>query len=125
MKAKTILMAIAIIFSVVMLIWFGGWAVWTQFHLWDSMNNVEYQNTLYVLMFLAVLMGCGLVLRKRKVPMQRQDIDHTLTVQDPSQNPVDLVTLNKRVDELSEKVGDMHMTMDFLKKVKEKNGENS
>lgn len=123
MKGKRIIIGLTITFAIVGLIWFGGWAVWTQFHLWDSMKNFEYENMLFVLMFLTVLMGSGLVLRLRKAPMQRQDVEHTLTVQDPSQNPVDLASVSKRLDELSEKVADIHMTIKFLKNVKEKNGE--
>jgi len=104
-----------------MLIWFGGWAVWTQFHLWDTMNNVEYENALYVLMFLTVVFGSGLTLRKSKTPIERPPMDKKPKLTD--QNPVDLGPINKRLDELAGKVADIHMTMKFLKNSKEKDGE--
>jgi len=123
LKGKRIIMGVAITFCVVAIIWFGGWAVWTQFQLSDTMTNSEYENTLFVVMALTVIMAGGLTFRKSKVPMQRHEIEHTLTVQDPSQNPVDLAPLNKRIDELAEKVADIHSIMKFLKNVKEKKGE--
>lgn len=121
LKAKRILIGLAITFCVVILIWFGGWVVWTQFHVWDTMQNVEYQNTLYVLMFLTVLMGSGLTI-KHRVRVERPDA-HVEKLEVPVQKSVDLGPINKRLDELSKKVADIHMTMKFLKKVKEKNGE--
>lgn len=114
-------MAVAVIFCVVMLIWFGGWAVWTQFQLWDTMTNVEYQNTLYVVMALTVVMAGGLTLRKSKTPMERPDMNKK--VEAPAQNPVDLAPVYKRLDEMEEKVADIYTIMKFLKKGKEKDGE--
>lgn len=121
MKPKRIITGLAITFCVVTLIWFGGWAVWTQFHLWDTMKNFEYENTLFVLMILTVLLGGGLTYRKSKTAMARPDINKKLEA--PVQNPVDLAPLNKRLDELDAKVADLHMVLKFLKKGKEKDGE--
>lgn len=112
---------VAITFCVLGLVWFGGWAVWTQFQLWDTMTNVEYENTLYVLMFLTVIFGSGLTMRKSKVPPigpQTEDIEKVK----PDQNPVDLGPITKRVHTLEEKVADLHVVLTFLKKGKEKDG---
>jgi len=124
LKARRIMAGVAITFCVVMLIWFGGWAVWKQFKLWDTMTHVEYQNTLYVVMALAVVMGGGLTMRKSKTPLERPETQ-TKKVKVPAQNPVDLGPINKRLDELDEKVADLHVVLTFLKKGKEKDGEKS
>lgn len=122
MKAKRIIGGVAITFCVVMLIWFGGWAVWKHFQLWDTMTHIEYQNTLYVVMALAVVMAGGVTMRKSKTPKKRPE-RQTKKVELSAQNPVDLGPINKRLDELAEKVADIHMAMKFMTEVKEKNGE--
>lgn len=123
MKAKRITIGLSITFCAVILIWFVGWAVWTDFHLWDTIPNVEYKNTLYVLIFLTVLMGGGLTMRKSKGPIVRQDVASEIMRDREAQNPLDLGPIIKRLDILDEKVADLHVVMKFLKNVKEKNGE--
>jgi len=114
---------VAITFALVGLIWFGGWAVWTHFQLWDTMTNVEYENTLYVVIALTVVMAGGLTMRKSKVPETASQIDQHLKQLKTAQNPVDLGPINKRVDELADKVADLHVVLTFVKKGKEKAGE--
>lgn len=122
-KAGRIIIGLAITFCVVMLIWFGGWAVWDQFHLWDTMQNVEYENTLFVVIALSFVMGIGLSLKKGKVGIQAPEIEHHMTVQNPVQDPLELGSVNKRLDDMADKVADIHSMMKFLKNVKEKKGE--
>lgn len=118
MKGKRIIIGLAITLTLTLTIWFVGWLVWNQFKLWDTMQNPEYRNTLYVLMFLTVLMGSGVTLRKSKV-LEKPDA-HVEKLEVPVQKSVDLGPINKRLDEIAEKVADIHTIMKFLKKVKEK-----
>jgi len=111
-------------FAILGLIWFGGWAVWEYFQLWDTMTNTEYENTLFVVMILAFVVGVGLTLKKRKVPVERQGLEDTK----PSKNQapkVDLEPIMTQLKKNSEKLADIHSIMKFLKKVKEKEGETS
>lgn len=123
MKGKRIILGLSLTLSLIGLVWFGGWAVWTHFQLWDIMTNVDYENTLFVVIALTFVIGIGLTLKKRKVPVQRQRLEDTKPLKKEAPNPVDLGPINKRLDEISKKVADIHMTMNFLKNVKEKEGE--
>lgn len=84
------------------------------------MPNSEYQTTLYVVIALVVVMAGGLTMRKSKVPLQKQEIEHTLTVNDPPQNPLDLGPVYKRLDQIEEKLADVHMKWKFLRNLEEK-----
>lgn len=110
-------------FCIAIVIWFGGWAVRTRLDVLKSMNYVEYENTLYVLMCLTVLFGCGLTVRKSKGRIERPDVNKK--VKTSAQKTVDLDPINKRLDVLEEKVADIHVVITFLKNLKEKNGEPS
>ena len=101
---------------VMLAIWWVGWQVWGWACLWNLMVNTEYQTTLMVLMGLTLLSGVGLSIKKPILKLPKSK------ARAKAHDPVDLGPINKRVDELSEKVADMHSMMKFLKNVKEKNG---
>ena len=120
MNRNSIITGLAITFALVGLIWFGGWDIWTRFELWETMPETEYHTTLYVVIAVVVVMAGGLTMRYSKVPLQRQEVEHSLTVNDPPQGPVDLGPIHKRLDKITEKLADVHMVMKFLKNVEEK-----
>lgn len=119
---KRIILGVCLTVSIIMLVWFGGWAVWTQFQLWETMTNVEYENTLFVVMALSFVMGIGWTWKKRKVPVQRQGLEETKPLEKQAPNPEVLQKMVKQLKENSEKLADIHGIMKFLKKVKEKEG---
>lgn len=117
---KRIIIGVCVSFFVAGLIWVCGWAIWDEFKLWETMQNLQYRNGLFVVMGFAIVVGIAVTLKKRKVLDMGPEIEHRLEVQHPAQNPVDLGPLTKKVDEISKKVADIHMAMTFLKNVKEK-----
>lgn len=121
MKRKRLIIGLSITFCIAIVIWFVGWAVRTKLHVWETINKAEYENTVYVLMFLAVLFGSGLTVRKSKTRLERPDMNNTLTA--PPQKSVDLGPINKRLDVLDQQVADLHVVIKFLKNLKEKEGE--
>jgi len=120
LTSKRIAIGIGITFCVVILIWYGGWAVWTQFQLWDTMKNFEYENTLFIVMALVLVMGLGLTMKHRKGLYPRQDVEHSLIIENPEPNPYDLEPIKKQLKENAEKLADIHTIMKFLQKAKQK-----
>jgi len=123
LKGKRIILGAILTVAIMGLVWFGGWAVWEYFQLWDTMTNTEYENTLAVVMVLSLIVGGGLTLKKRKVPMQRERLEESKPLENQAPNSVDLEPVMKQLKENSEKLADIHSIMKFLKKVKEKEGE--
>lgn len=123
MSRKRLAIGLTISLGAVTVTWILGWGIWQSARLWDIVDFIEYQNMMYILVTLIAFMGLGFTLKHRKVPLQRRP--RKRVVRKAGQNPVDLEPIEARVKELEEKMADVHAMTNFMKTMKEKEGDKS